>query len=96
MLGGRTPRRANHGPRVSFGGFLVPAVQESPLKNTEEERRSFEEWLKISADNKINVSNTWNLALIDYFADMTLLRDGDSINFQKASCTVDHVVLTAA
>lgn len=33
--------------------------------------------LKIAADNKINGNNTWDLALIDYFADMTLLRDGE-------------------
>ena len=38
------------------------------------------------------MNNTWNLALIDYFADMTLLRDGDSINFQKASCTLDGCI----
>lgn len=48
--------------------------------------------MKIAADNKINGNNTWNLALIDYFADMTLLRDGDSINFQKASFTLDGCV----
>jgi condensin complex subunit 2 len=30
--------------------------------------------------------------LIDYFADMSLLRDGDSINFQKASYTLDGCV----
>lgn len=34
------------------------------------------------------------MALIDYFADMSLLRNGDdnSINFQKASCTLDGCV----
>jgi condensin complex subunit 2 len=38
--------------------------------------------------------NTWNLALIDYFHDMSLLRNGEdnSINFQKASCTLDGAV----
>lgn len=44
---------------------------------------------------KINSSNTWSFALIDYFHDMSLLRnaDGDgSINFQKASCTLDGCV----
>lgn len=44
---------------------------------------------------KINATNTWNFALIDYFHDMSLLRniDGDgSINFQKASCTLDGCV----
>jgi condensin complex subunit 2 len=32
------------------------------------------------------------LALIDYFSDLNILRDGDSINFQKASCTLDGCV----
>lgn len=44
---------------------------------------------------KINASNTWSFALIDYFHDMSLLRSesGDgSINFQKASCTLDGCV----
>lgn len=43
---------------------------------------------------KINAANSWNFALIDYFADMSLLRnDADkSINFQKASCTLDGCV----
>ena len=44
---------------------------------------------------KINATNTWNFALIDYFHDMSLLRSesGDgSINFQKASCTLDGCV----
>ncbi|KAJ2710043.1 hypothetical protein H4R19_003947, partial [Coemansia spiralis] len=40
----------------------------------------------------INANNTWDFALIDYFYDMSLLRDGDSINFQKASCTLDGCV----
>lgn len=44
---------------------------------------------------KINATNTWNFALIDYFHDMSLLRsdNGDgTINFQKASCTLDGCV----
>lgn len=43
---------------------------------------------------KINAANSWNFALIDYFHDMSLLRNnGDnSINFQKASCTLDGCV----
>jgi condensin complex subunit 2 len=56
---------------------------------------SFEEWMKMATDNKINATNTWNFALIDYFHDMSLLRsdNGDgSINFQKASCTLDGCV----
>ncbi|TIC19390.1 barren [Wallemia mellicola] len=56
---------------------------------------NFEEWMKMATDNKINAANTWNFALIDYFADMSLLRNDDnqnSINFQKASCTLDGCV----
>ncbi|KAG0238912.1 hypothetical protein BGW42_000073 [Actinomortierella wolfii] len=53
---------------------------------------SFEQWLKLATDNKINANNSWNFALIDYFHEMSLLRDGDSINFQKASCTLDGCV----
>lgn len=53
---------------------------------------NFEEWMKMATDNKINATNSWNFALIDYFHDMTLLREGDSVNFQKASCTLDGCV----
>lgn len=43
---------------------------------------------------KINAANSWNFALIDYFHDMSLLRNGNdnSINFQRASCTLDGCV----
>jgi condensin complex subunit 2 len=53
---------------------------------------NFEEWMKMATDNKINAANSWNFALIDYFHDMSLLRDGDGVNFQKASCTLDGCV----
>ncbi|TPX55552.1 hypothetical protein PhCBS80983_g05222 [Powellomyces hirtus] len=69
-----------------------PVTPGRPKLSDAELRSSFEEWMKIAADNKINANNSWNLALIDYFYDMTLLRDGDSINFQKASCTLDGCV----
>ncbi|QRV88845.1 condensin complex subunit 2 [Ceratobasidium sp. AG-Ba] len=55
---------------------------------------NFEEWMKMATDNKINAANSWNFALIDYFYDMSLLRntqDG-SVNFQKASYTLDGCV----
>lgn len=43
---------------------------------------------------KINAANSWNFALIDYFHDMSLLRNNDdnSINFQRASTTLDGCV----
>lgn len=43
---------------------------------------------------KINAANSWNFALIDYFHDMSLLRNNtdNSINFQRASCTLDGCV----
>ncbi|KAJ3090462.1 hypothetical protein HK102_003679 [Quaeritorhiza haematococci] len=58
----------------------------------DELRKSFEECVKMATGNKINATNSWGLPLIDYFAEMRLLRDGDSINFQKASCTLDGCV----
>ncbi|KAJ3485576.1 hypothetical protein NLJ89_g11890 [Agrocybe chaxingu] len=55
---------------------------------------NYEEWMKMATDNKINAQNSWNFALIDYFHDMSLLRNNDdnSINFQRASCTLDGCV----
>ncbi|WVQ69054.1 uncharacterized protein L199_007266 [Kwoniella botswanensis] len=66
-----------------------------PVVSMEVMNTNFEEWMKLATDNKITANNTWNFALIDYFADLTLLRNGpddQSINFQKASCTLDGCV----
>jgi hypothetical protein len=61
----------------------------------------YEDAMKIATENvrnayvnpqKINASNSWQLPLIDYFHDLNVLKDGDSINFQKASCTLDGCV----
>ena len=48
--------------------------------------------MKMATDNKINATNSWNFALIDYFHDLSLLKEGDGVNFQKASCTLDGCV----
>ncbi|CAM9014954.1 unnamed protein product [Wickerhamomyces anomalus] len=54
---------------------------------------NFEEWIKMATDNKINTTNSWNFALIDYFHDLNVLREKDNnINFQKASATLDGCV----
>ncbi|QPG75963.1 hypothetical protein FOA43_003349 [Brettanomyces nanus] len=53
---------------------------------------NFELWIRMATDNKINSSNSWNFALIDYFHDMSMFREGDGINFQKASTTLDGCV----
>ncbi|KIK61593.1 hypothetical protein GYMLUDRAFT_42605 [Collybiopsis luxurians FD-317 M1] len=55
---------------------------------------NFEEWMKLTTDNKITAANTWDFALIDYFHEMSLLRntDDNTINFQRASCTLDGCV----
>lgn len=52
----------------------------------------FEKWLRMATDNKINTQNSWNLSLIDYFHDLTFLKDGENVNFQKASATLDGCV----
>ncbi|GLB41719.1 putative regulatory subunit of the condensin complex, a complex required for conversion of interphase chromatin into mitotic-like condense chromosomes [Lyophyllum shimeji] len=72
------------------------SVAAPPVINVSKDVMSsnFEEWMKMATDNKINAANSWNFALIDYFHDMSLLRNNDdnSINFQRASCTLDGCV----
>ena len=71
---------------MAVGGNAVTPMKRVPIL------ANFEEWMKMATDNKINANNSWNFALIDYFHDMSLLREGDSVNFQKASCTLDGCV----
>ncbi|KAJ5612682.1 hypothetical protein N7510_005876 [Penicillium lagena] len=82
-----TPRGSGHRKRDSDAGgrATTPAKRVPILAN-------FEEWMKMATDNKINANNSWNFALIDYFHDMSLLKEGDGVNFQKASCTLDGCV----
>ncbi|CAK7564443.1 MAG: hypothetical protein SEPTF4163_002335 [Sporothrix epigloea] len=68
------------------GGAVVTPMKRVPIL------ANFEEWMKMATDNKINATNSWNFALIDYFHDMSLLKEGDGVNFQKASCTLDGCV----
>ncbi|EPB81019.1 condensin complex subunit 2 [Mucor circinelloides 1006PhL] len=85
---------SNH-PNTSSSGSsnITLSVQPTvPTLTPAQMYSNFEEWIKMCTDNKVNVSNTWNFALIDYFHDMTFIREGDSINFQKASCTLDGCV----
>lgn len=101
----RTPRSAtdaigrdrdrgkeNRDPRGSPGTLdVVTHSAVTPMKRVPI-LANFEEWMKMATDNKINAANSWNFALIDYFHDMSLLKEGDGVNFQKASCTLDGCV----
>jgi condensin complex subunit 2 len=86
----RTPRKGRSGDLadddVVVGGAAVTPMKRVPIL------ANFEEWMKMATDNKINATNSWNFALIDYFHDMSLLKEGDGVNFQKASCTLDGCV----
>lgn len=73
------------------GGFRVGGNAVTPMKRVPI-LANFEEWMKMATDNKINAANSWNFALIDYFHDMSLLKEGDGVNFQRASCTLDGCV----
>lgn len=53
---------------------------------------NFELWIRMATDNKINSTNSWDFALIDYFHDLSMFKEGDGINFQKASTTLDGCV----
>ncbi|KAI1402331.1 barren [Hypoxylon fuscum] len=83
----RTPRRGGDDEDDVYvvGSGVTPMKRVPILAN-------FEEWMKMATDNKINATNSWNFALIDYFHDMSLLKDGDGVNFQRASCTLDGCV----
>eukprot|EP01135_Chromosphaera_perkinsii_P004742 Nk52_evm14s295 gene=Nk52_evmTU14s295 len=48
--------------------------------------------IKLSAENKINQKNSWNLNLIDYISEVMDVRHGEVTNFQMASCTLDASV----
>jgi condensin complex subunit 2 len=49
--------------------------------------------IKLSAENKISVKNTWQLNLIDYIDDVLKTTMGEEQdNFQAASCTLDASV----
>lgn len=74
------------GGLINVGGTAVTPMKRVPIL------ANFEEWMKMATDNKINATNSWNFALIDYFHDMSLLKEGDGVNFQKASCTLDGCV----
>lgn len=85
----RTPRRAGDDDDdvyVAGTNTGVTPMKRMPIL------ANFEEWMKMATDNKINATNSWNFALIDYFHDMSLLKDGDGVNFQRASCTLDGCV----
>ena len=98
MTTGGTRRLLKKPPAAAKPGKAAKAFDSTMVEGGENDsnsQRSFEEWMKIAADNNINTGNTWNLALIDYFHDMSVLRDkegGNSIDFQKASCTLDGCV----
>ncbi|KAI1489275.1 condensin complex subunit 2/barren [Biscogniauxia mediterranea] len=83
----KTPRHfADDDDDVVVVGSGVTPMKRVPIL------ANFEEWMKMATDNKINANNSWNFALIDYFHDMSLLKDGDGVNFQRASCTLDGCV----
>ncbi|OAA69481.1 condensin complex component cnd2 [Cordyceps fumosorosea ARSEF 2679] len=85
-----TPR-ASRGLDLSDDPIVINGVNLTPVKRVPI-LANFEEWMKMATDNKINATNSWNFALIDYFHDMSLLKEGDGVNFQKASCTLDGCV----
>ncbi|KAI9717536.1 MAG: hypothetical protein M1812_004677 [Candelaria pacifica] len=85
-VGGRGKENEGDGMLSVVGGTAVTPLKRVPLL------ANFEEWMKMATDNKINATNSWNFALIDYFHDMSLLKEGDGVNFQKASCTLDGCV----
>ncbi|KAL6709612.1 hypothetical protein ACN47E_001040 [Coniothyrium glycines] len=88
--GQNSPHTPSHDQDVDMPDVAGTAV--TPMKRVMPLLANFEEWMKMATDNKINANNSWNFALIDYFHEMSLLKEGDGVNFQKASCTLDGCV----
>ncbi|KAF2645846.1 barren [Massarina eburnea CBS 473.64] len=87
--------------RQSMGAPQTPAADDmpdvagtsvTPMKRDMPLMANWEEWIKMSTENKFNPTNSWNFALIDYFHEMSLLKEGDGVNFHMASCTLDGCV----
>lgn len=96
VLSGRNVSGARH---VSRGDMFVSADDDALAEDAihfHENRNTimsnFEEWIKLSTDNKITTKNSWQFALIDYFYDLNVIKDGNNINFQRASATLDGCV----
>lgn len=90
-----SPLNVAHSSKLRHSPSTISTTLNNQKLSIEQMTRSFDEWMRIAADNKINAKNTWNFALIDYFSELTFLRDEDdekAINFQKASCTLDGCV----
>lgn len=102
IVSGRTisgARVASGNRHVSRGDMFVSADDDSLAEDAihfHENRNTimsnFEEWIKLSTDNKITTKNSWQFALIDYFYDLNVIKDGNNINFQRASATLDGCV----
>ncbi|KAM0681731.1 hypothetical protein GINT2_000245 [Glugoides intestinalis] len=46
-------------------------------------------WLKASAENRINAKNAWKATLIEHFVETNKSGQQGSVNFQRASCTLE-------
>jgi condensin complex subunit 2 len=101
MKGIATPSRlrqsmgAQNSPHTPLDDHEMPDVAGTavtPMQRVMPLAANFEEWIKMVADNKVNAANSWNLGLINYFHDMRILKEGDGVNFQKASTALDGCV----
>lgn len=62
--------------------------QREPLQH-----ERFEELIRMATDNRVTAQNSWGVALIDYFYEMSWVRqDGEGVDFQKASSALDGCV----
>lgn len=101
-IGSTTKRLSSNNRHVSRGELFVSRADEGNTSfednaiHFDENRNTilsnFEEWIKLSTDNKITSKNSWQFALIDYFHDLNVIKDGENINFQRASATLDGCV----
>jgi hypothetical protein len=72
--------------RSSVGHHRLSVASVASTANVTE---LYQKAIRLNAENKINVTNSWNLKLIDH---MDQILEEDDTNFTKASCTLDASV----
>lgn len=79
MVPARRRRRSSVSHRLS----VAPAANVTEL---------YQKAIRLNAENKINLSNSWNLKLIEHMDQVLEEEDESTTNFTKASCTLDASV----
>ena len=66
--------------------------EEEAAPESEQLGELYKRAIRMNAENRINAGNSWNLKLIENMDKLTSNENGETVNFTKASCTLDASV----